>query len=382
MRSVAILGCTGSIGSSAVSVVHANNNLKITGLSVNRSYRELFKLVREFKVKCVHIASPNAYTQAKQHKPPGVKIYRGEEELSEFIAKTRAEVVLSGISGAAGLSATIATLEAKKTLALANKESLVMAGDLVMKLAAKSKVKIIPVDSEHMAIFRLLREADTQGIKNIVLTASGGRFLNKSLTALKKVTPAEAIKHPNWQMGKKITVDSSTMFNKALEVIEAHHLFSLPAEQIEVLIHPESIAHGLVEFADGSFTADLSAPDMRVPIEYALEFPEYPTKNYRQLSLAEVGVLHFHDVEPKRFPALNLGYEVIKKKNGTGAVINAADEEAVKLFLAGKISYLEIIDIVRRVLDNSPIFSENSIADIMAADQWARRQVREIKDIT
>ncbi len=376
-RKIAILGCTGSIGSSAIEVIRANENLELVGLSVNKSYREMFKLAKEFGVRFLHIASSKIYDQATEHLPSEAKLFRGEAGLGEFIEITDADIVLSGIAGAAGLPATLSVLRTGKTLALANKESLVVAGDLVKKVSRENKAQIIPVDSEHSAIYRLLRGQTKKSVRKIILTASGGAFLNRDLSSLKNITPAEATSHPNWSMGKKITVDSSTMFNKALEIIEAHYLFDMPASKIKAIIHPQSIVHGLVEFTDGSMKADLSTPDMKVPIQYALQYPNSPEVNYQSLSLSKIGKLDFQEIDQKRFPVLQLGYEIIRKKYGAGAITNAADEEAVRLFLEEKIPYLAITRLVSKVLSAAPKFNEQSLDDLQAADQWARVRVKE-----
>ena len=272
--------------------------------------------------------------------------------------------------------ATLEALGRAERLALANKEALVMAGHLVMQKAEETGTEIIPVDSEHSAIFQALKSGSKKEVRKIVITASGGPFRNSSAGELKKVTPEQAMKHPNWRMGSKITVDSATLMNKALEVIEAHWLFHLTAEQIEVVVHPESIIHSMVEFCDGSVIAQMSLPDMRIPIQYALTYPERTNGQVPKLDLRKLGKLTFRKPDAKKFPALGLGFEAIRKGGTFGAVLNAANEVAVKYFIQKKIKFTDIYKAVKSVLDKHRLGAGMVIDEILAADGWARKETQ------
>jgi 1-deoxy-D-xylulose-5-phosphate reductoisomerase len=285
------------------------------------------------------------------------------------------DVVLSAIVGAAGLEGTWAALEAGKTVAVANKETLVMAGPLVMDLAARRGAVVLPVDSEHSAVFQALRGSRAEEVERIVLTASGGPFRGKKAAELANVTVTQALRHPTWRMGPKITVDSATLMNKALEVIEARWLFGLPPERIEVVIHPESIVHSFVEFVDGSVLAQLSPPDMRLPIQYALTYPERVPGPARKLCWRELSRLTFEQPDLETFPAVQLGYEVARRGGTCGAVLNAANEAAVGRFLAGELAFLDIPRACRAVLEHHDFSARPTLAELAALDRWARREV-------
>src|SRR5262245_52934960 len=285
------------------------------------------------------------------------------------------DVVVSAIVGAAGLEGTWAALEAGKTVAVANKETLVMAGPLVMELAAQRKATILPVDSEHSALFQAMRGGRPCEIERVVLTASGGPFRGCSPRDLEGVTPDEALKHPTWRMGKKITIDSATLMNKALEVIEARWLFQLPPEKIDVIIHPESIIHSFVEFTDGSVLAQLSPPDMRLPIQYALTYPDRVSGPARRLDWRELSAFHFEQPDYDTFPAVQLGYEVAHRGGTCGAVVNAANEAAVDRFLAGELAFLDIVPACRAVLEQHSFSTTPTLAELARLDRWARQEV-------
>src|SRR5262249_34725091 len=287
----------------------------------------------------------------------------------------RVDVVVSAIVGAAGLEGTWAALEAGKTVAVANKETLVMAGPLVMELAAARKSRILPVDSEHSALFQLMQRGRADEIERVVLTASGGPFRGCKARELADVTPDEALKHPTWRMGPKITVDSATLMNKALEVIEARWLFGLPPEKIDVIIHPESVIHSFVEFTDGSVLAQLSPPDMRLPIQYALTYPERVSGPARRLNWRELSQFDFEQIDHETFPAVQLGYEVARRGGTCGAVLNAANEAAVGRFLAGDLRFLDIPRACRDVLAHHAYSARPSLAELAALDCWARLEV-------
>jgi 1-deoxy-D-xylulose-5-phosphate reductoisomerase len=285
------------------------------------------------------------------------------------------DVVVNAVVGAAGLAGTWLALEAGKTVALANKESLVMAGPLVMDLARQKRGRLLPVDSEHSAILQAMQRGPLEAVKRVVLTASGGPFRGKSHAQLAQATVEEALRHPTWRMGQKITIDSATLMNKALEVIEARWLFGLAPDQIEIIIHPESVIHSFVEFLDGSVLAQLSPPDMRLPIQYALLFPERLAGPARRLDWEELRILHFEQPDFEAFPALQLGYEVARRGGTCGAVLNGANEAAVSRFLSGDLSFLDITRACRDVLDNHDFSPRPRLAELHALDRWARQEV-------
>jgi 1-deoxy-D-xylulose-5-phosphate reductoisomerase len=296
-----------------------------------------------------------------------------------MVADPEVAVVLTAIVGAAGLEGTWQALEAGKTVAVANKETLVMAGPLVTELARERGAALIPVDSEHSAIFQALQAGRKNEVRRVVLTASGGPFRGRSAAELADVTPAQALRHPTWNMGPKITIDSATMMNKALEIIEARWLFDLAPEQIDVIIHPESIIHSFVEFTDGSVLAQLSPPDMRLPIQYALTYPERVPGPTRKLCWAELGALHFEQPDHDTFPALQLGHEVARRGGTCGAVLNAANEAAVGAFLAGTLRFLDIPRACRDILEYHNFSARPTLSELHAQDRWARQEVERWK---
>jgi 1-deoxy-D-xylulose-5-phosphate reductoisomerase len=308
--------------------------------------------------------------------PAGTRLAVGADALDELVADPAVDRVVSAIVGAAGLRSTWAAVEAGKTVALANKETLVMAGPLVMRLACRTGATILPVDSEHSAIHQALCAGRPGEVRRIVLTASGGPFRTRPQAALASVTPAEALKHPTWSMGPKITVDSATMMNKALELIEARWLFDVPAEKLAVLVHPQSIVHSLVEFIDGSVIAQLSPPDMRLPIQYALTYPARTAGPARRLDFTQAMTLEFEPPDLGRFPAVALGYAAAARGGTAGAVLNAANEEAVGGFLAGRLRFIDIAETCGRLLDEHPFEAEPTLEAILRLDAWARQEVR------
>jgi 1-deoxy-D-xylulose-5-phosphate reductoisomerase len=285
------------------------------------------------------------------------------------------DVVVSAIVGSAGLHGTWAAVQAGKTVAVANKETLVMAGPLVMALAGERGARILPVDSEHSAVFQALQSGRRGEVERVVLTASGGPFRGKKASELADITPEKALQHPTWRMGPKITIDSATLMNKALEVIEARWLFDLPPEKIDVIIHPESVIHSFVEFTDGSVLAQLSPPDMRLPIQYALTYPERVSGPAKRLGWTELGAWHFEQPDPETFPSLQLGYEVARAGGTAGAVLNAANEAAVGRFLAGELRFLDIPRACRDVLAHHAYSARPSLSELLASDRWARQEV-------
>jgi 1-deoxy-D-xylulose-5-phosphate reductoisomerase len=299
----------------------------------------------------------------------------GQDGVRTMVTDPDVDLVVSAIVGAAGLEGTWAALESGKTVAVANKETLVMAGPLVMELAKERNATILPVDSEHSALFQAMRGGRPCEVERVVLTASGGPFRGCRARHLTDVTPEEALKHPTWRMGKKITIDSATLMNKALEVIEARWLFQLPPEKIDVIIHPESIVHSFVEFTDGSVLAQLSPPDMRLPIQYALTYPERVSGPAQRLNWRDLSAFHFEQIDRDTFPAIELGYEVARQGGTCGAVLNAANEAAVGRFLAGELRFLDIPRACRDVLAHHAYSARPTLAELAALDRWARQEV-------
>jgi 1-deoxy-D-xylulose-5-phosphate reductoisomerase len=376
-RRVVVLGSTGSIGSSALDVIaHLPDRLQTVGLSAHSRWSALFEQANRHRPARVVVTDPAAIRQLDQSKlNRGIELLTGPDGVARMVADPDVDVVLSAVVGAAGLEGTWAALEAGKTVAVANKETLVMAGPLVMDLAARRGATVLPVDSEHSAIFQALRGSLSAEVERIVLTASGGPFRGKKAAELASVTVAQALRHPTWRMGPKITVDSATLMNKALEVIEAHWLFGLAPERIEVVIHPESIIHSFVEFVDGSILAQLSPPDMRLPIQYALTYPERVPGPARKLCWRELSELHFVQPDLDTFPAIQLGYEVARRGGTCGAVLNAANEAAVGRFLAGELAFLDIPRACRAVLEQHNFSAQPTLAELIALDRWARLEV-------
>ncbi len=372
-----ILGSTGSIGLSCLKVIDAlPDRLEVFGLSAHSRWKELIEQAFQYNPRYVAVTDPNAAeAMMGQTLPPGARVLDGDDAIGAMVSDPDVDVVVTAIVGAAGLTGTWLALEAGKTVAVANKETLVMAGPLVMELAAQKNARVLPVDSEHSAIFQAAKSGKPREIERIVLTASGGPFRGKKRSDLANVTPEQALKHPTWNMGRKITIDSATLMNKALEIIEARWLFGLKAEQIEVIIHPESIIHSFVEFTDGSVIAQLSPPDMCLPIQYALTYPDRVTGPARRLRWDELRALNFQQPDRDTFPALTLGYEVARRGGTCGAVLNAANEAAVEAFLSGDLSFLNIPRVCREVLDYHHYSERPSLNELNALDRWSRQEV-------
>ncbi|CAM2891272.1 1-deoxy-D-xylulose-5-phosphate reductoisomerase [Paenibacillus sediminis] len=380
MKKIAILGSTGSIGTQTLDVVAMHpEQFQVEGLAAGSNIELLLEQVTKFNPKKVSVATKELADQLKPQLPAGTKIYYGDEGLIEVAAETDSEFVVTAVMGSMGLPSTLAAIEAGKTIGLANKETLVTAGHLVTALAKKKGIRLLPIDSEHSAIFQCLNGEDASSIRQITLTASGGSFRDLTREQLQHVTVEDALKHPNWSMGSKITIDSATMVNKGLEVIEAHWLFGLPYEQIGVLLHPESIIHSFVEFRDSSIIAQLGNPDMRVPIQYALTYPERWSSPSSRLSLAQVGKLNFKEMDFERFPCLRLAFECGKMGGTAPTVFNAANEIAVSRFLRRDISFLQIESIIEDVLSKHQVQSEPDLMVIQEADHWARQLATEWK---
>ncbi|QDU67558.1 1-deoxy-D-xylulose-5-phosphate reductoisomerase [Engelhardtia mirabilis] len=375
MRSLLCLGSTGSIGSQTLDLVRADpQGLRVMGLSAARSVEALLAQVREFRPAFVALADADAAERLRPDLPAGTTLFSGTEANLELIAAADFDVCVHGIVGAAGLQPSAAVLERGRTLALANKESLVLAGALLMDLARERGTSIVPVDSEHSAIFQCLRGERMDRVRRVVLTASGGPFRDHDASDLARVTRDEALCHPTWEMGPRITIGSATLMNKALEVIETHHLYGLEAGQIEVTIHRQSVVHSMVEFVDGSVMAQMGPPDMRGPIHYALHHPDRRPNNLVGFDLGVFRELTFEAPDHERFPALALGYRCVEEGGDAGCVLNAADEVAVQAFLDGRIRFPDLVEVNRRTLDGraaAPALRAG-IDGLIERDAWAR----------
>ena len=372
MKRLSILGSTGSIGVQTLDVVRKNpDKFQVVALAARRNIDLIEEQVREFRPRAVCLAHEDA-AGSLCRRISGVEVYAGEEGLAKIAASPEAEVVVSAIVGGAGLMPTLAAIEAGKDVAIANKEPLVMAGQIMTEAAKKSGAKILPVDSEPSAIWQSLKDEDANKVKRLILTASGGPFRNFSLSQLYSVTKEQALKHPNWKMGAKITVDSATLMNKGLETIEARWLFGMDFDKIDVVVHPESVIHSMVEFTDGSIIAQLGTPDMRTPIGYALSYPERLDEASSRLDLIKVGKLTFEKPDVERFPCLKYAREAGKAGGTMPAVLNAANEVAVNAFLQDKTGFMDICQLVRSAMDSHKIVSDPSLSEIMEADSLTR----------
>ena len=376
-KQIAVLGSTGSIGTNALAVVAASGGrLQVIALSAHSKFKQLVAQACEFQPRWVVATNERKAAEFDwSGLPPGTELLVGAEALNKVVADPAVDVVVAAIVGRAGLESTWAALDAKKTVALANKETLVMAGPLVMELARERGAMLLPVDSEHSAIFQALQAGRHHEVHQLVLTASGGPFRHLSSEQLKQVTVAEALEHPVWDMGPKITVDSATMMNKALEIIEARWLFGVEPEQIRVVIHPQSIVHSLVEFLDGSVIAQMSPPDMRLPIHYALHYPDRIDGVAERMDWQTAFTLEFYPPDPERYPALAIGHECAKAGGTSGAVLNAANEAAVGAFLAGELHFTEIVPACRSVLESHNFESHPTLGQLIEIDRWAREEV-------
>jgi 1-deoxy-D-xylulose-5-phosphate reductoisomerase len=378
-RGIAILGSTGSIGRNALRVIEAlGPEYAVVGMSAHRNVELLAKQTRQYKPQVVAVTNVECASRLRALVGDlDVEVLTGAGSLCDLVQSDQVDTVLTAVVGAAGLPSALATARAGKRLAIANKEPLVMAGELLTQTAREHGSMLLPVDSEHSAIFQAMRSGSTCEVQRILLTGSGGPFRGATLDELQDVTLEQALDHPVWNMGPKITIDSATMMNKALEVIEARWLFDVPVDRIEVLIHPESIVHSLVEFVDGSVIAQLGEPDMCLPIQYALTYPDRVPGIAKRLRLEEIGELHFERPSPETFRALPLAYEV-GKVGGTAAVVfNAANEAAVERFRAGEIKFLQIMELVEHCLSKHKVSHTVCLDELLEADAWARREVKD-----
>ena len=382
MKKLALLGSTGSIGTQALDVVRCiqkegEHAVKVEALAAHSNIRLLEEQIREFKPQAVAVFDLEAASKLRAAvRDLNVKVYSGMEGLCALTELESVDIVLNSVVGMVGLKPTLTALEAKKQMALANKETLVAGGSLVMKTAKENGIEILPVDSEHSAIFQCLQGMYKKcDLNKIILTASGGPFFGKKIEEMRGMTREQALAHPNWSMGAKITIDSATMMNKGLELIEAMWLYDLPPEDIEIVVHRESIVHSAVEFADGAVIAQLGLPDMRLPIQLALTWPQRVPCKVPRMSLAEVAKLTFYAPDYEAFPALNLAKHAASLKGDRGAVLNGANEAAVGLFLNGKIGFTDIAERVAYALDTIPYKKDITLDDVLAADKAARELV-------
>ena len=373
-RSVTILGSTGSVGCSAVDLLIRNpDRFQVEALTANRNVALLVEQARRLRPRMAAIADPALGSAlADALAGTGIETGAGAAALHEAAARP-ADLVMGAIVGAAGLAPTLTAIRRGAVVALANKECLVCAGALVMAEARRAGARLLPVDSEHSAVFQVLEGERAEAVDRIILTASGGPFRTASLEDMRKAAPAQALAHPNWDMGAKISIDSATMMNKGLELIEAHHLFEIPGERIEIVVHPQSVVHSLVAYVDGSVLAQLGPPDMRTPIAYALAWPERMPWPAPRLDLAQLGTLSFEAPDPQRFPALTLARDALAAGGGAPTTLNAANEVAVEAFLAGRIGFLDIAGLVSATLEGLPGRRIGSLAEVEAVDREARQ---------
>jgi len=380
MKKIAILGSTGSIGTSTLAVAEQfPDRFKVVAIAGGNNSKLLESQIRKFKPSLAAIADAKAAESLrKKCNDMPVRIVSGVEGMIEVATAEDADITVSAIVGTAGLVPTIAAIQAGKDIALANKEVLVTAGELVMAECRRWNVRLFPVDSEHSAIFQCLHSGQRGDVKRLILTASGGPFRNHSKGDLAKVRLAEALKHPNWSMGRKITIDSATLMNKGLEVIEAHWLFGMAPEQIKVLVHPQSIVHSLVEYRDGSVVAQLGMPDMRGPIAYALSYPERLPDVSPGLDLASIATLTFQEPDRDLFPCLGYAYDALKAGGSMPAVLSAANEVAVRYFLEEKIGFLDVPRVLKFVMEAHTPVTFKAVDEVLKADLWARREAEKI----
>ncbi len=376
-RKIAVLGSTGSIGRSTLEVISASRGeLKVVGLSAHSNAELLFRQAQKFRPRNMVVTDPGAYASVHWDALPSeVEVFCGPDEIKRLVTDPEVDIVVSAIVGSAGLLGTWNALEAGKTVALANKETLVVGGRLITDLARKTGARILPVDSEHGAVFQAMQAGHPKEVRRVVLTASGGPFRTYSKEQLQSVTVDDALAHPTWEMGRKISVDSATLMNKALEIVEARWLFDIPADKINVVVHPQSIVHSMVEYIDGSILAQLSPPDMKLPIQYALTWPERREGPAAKLDWSEAMSLDFLPPDMDRFPALRLGLEVAWRGGTAGAVLNGANEGAVAAFLDGRMAFHQIVPAVQAVLEHHPFEPNPTLERVLELDGWARKEV-------
>ncbi|MEH7272327.1 1-deoxy-D-xylulose-5-phosphate reductoisomerase [Neobacillus vireti] len=379
MKMISILGATGSIGTQTLDIVREHpSEYKVVAISIGKNLELARKMISEFSPEIVSVQEYQDCLTLKSEFP-NTKFTYGEEGLIEVAVYPAADILVNAVLGSVGLHPTLQAIESGKTIAIANKETLVTAGHLVMEAAKRNNVSLLPVDSEHSAIFQCLQGEKEKNIERLILTASGGSFRDRSRNELESVTVKEALNHPNWSMGAKITIDSATMMNKGLEVIEAHWLYDMPYEKIDVLLHKESIIHSMVEFHDSSIIAQLGTPDMRVPIQYALSYPDrLPLRSSQRLNLAQIGKLHFQEMDVDRFRCMQFAYEAGKKGGTLPTVLNAANEAAVAAFLNESISFLQIEDLIEKALTKHDLINNPNLSTIQEVDKETRQYVNSL----
>jgi len=380
MKNISIIGSTGSIGTQTLDVVnYLSGKFKVVGLAAHSNVEKIFQQIKKFKPRSVALYSTK---HAKQLRKKilysslnlNVEVYSGMDGLEEIASLDECDVVVNSVVGSIGIKPTVKAIESGKDVALANKETLVSAGKIVMEKVKKHGTNMIPIDSEHSAVFQCLRGESSEDVNKIILTASGGPFRNYSRERLERVTINDTLKHPTWKMGKKISVDSATLMNKGFEVIEAHWLFGISYENIEVVIHPQSIVHSMIEFVDGSVIAQLGIHDMRIPIQYALTFPERLCNSLPKLNLNEYKTLTFEKPNTELFPCLKYAYNAGKTGGTMPAVMNAADEIAVHNFLSGNIKFIHIPKIIHKIMEKHKLIKKPTLEQILESDEWARKE--------
>ena len=379
-RRIAILGSTGSIGRQALDVISQHRDLfEVELLTANNSSDLLIRQAIEFNANAVVICNESKYAEVSEAlEPHYIKVFAGMKSVCDLVSGDNIDIVLTSMVGFSGLESTISAVKAGKTIALANKETLVAAGQLVMDLAAKHRARILPVDSEHSAIFQCLMGSAGAEIEKIHLTASGGPFRTWNIEDIAAATPAQALKHPNWSMGSKITIDSATMMNKGLEIIEARWLFGTPGDKINVVVHPESIIHSMVEYADGSVIAQMGHPDMREAIQFAFSYPYRLPLDNRKLNFAELGSMSFFAPDFEKFPGLRLAYKALEKGGNMACIMNAANEAAVAAYLKERIGFYEITDIVERCMDDGPFIASPDMDDIFRTNDETLKMAEDL----
>lgn len=373
MKGIAILGSTGSIGKSSLDVIRRfPQEFRVIGLSANSNAAALNKQAREFRPRWVHINSKKAAGRLKEALPEGIDLYCGEEQLRSLIKDSKIDRIVLAISGSAALIPLLEAVKSGKTIAMANKEAVVMAGDVLRPMLDKSKACIIPIDSEQSAIWQCLKGHDKARLKNIYLTASGGPFKDIHVSRLKNISVEKVLRHPKWRMGRKISVDSASLMNKGLEVIEAMFLFDVASDLIKVVIHPQALVHSMVEFVDGVILAQLSSTDMRIPIQYALSYPDRFKSSVAGVDFGKEIVLGFEKPDFKKFPCLVLALRAARERGSFPCVLNAANEACVSEFLAGRLDFMAMPRIISKVMDSHKKISRPSLADIIESDKWAK----------
>ena len=380
MKQIAILGSTGSIGTQTLDVVRQHpNEFSVYALSAHRSLDLLIQQALEFNPAVVCIADERLYQPLREALSDlPIKVMAGEQAIAEMVTMPAIDVVVAAMVGYAGLRPTIEAIKAKKTIALANKETLVVAGEIICRLAKRHQVSILPVDSEHSAIFQCLVGEDMHSVEKLLLTASGGPFRTFTYEQMQHVTAAQALQHPNWEMGAKITIDSASMMNKGFEVIEARWLFDIPVEKIQVLVHPQSVIHSAVQFVDGSVKAQLGTPDMRIPIQYALTYPARWLSDVPRLDLFAVKQLTFEEPDMQRFPNLRLAYEAMEKGGNMPCILNAANEVVNLAFREGKCGFLQMSEVIEQTMATTSFITEPTYEDYVQTDKEARKIAKEL----